>query len=224
MRAVFLIVGVLVAVPLAGCIKSSSDAVSTAGETDTSAAALPPVLPQVLTWKGYMVAGAASEAPAHFRATETAVAPLWKSGFNLHVHELPDVVEIMVDWTSASPSQLMFMAHVSADERNPRDWVEYEFPKDAMSQPMWPTDGPLCMRIPTNNVAPGHWHIMSHSRYGRDIQLTFTITTVGGHVEIPTGLHGHDLDAEEAYQIVELGSAPQREWQPCELSGEGAGS
>ncbi|HEV8360373.1 MAG TPA: hypothetical protein VGR28_07975 [Candidatus Thermoplasmatota archaeon] len=208
------ILGLALVPVVAGCLAPAAPLESTA----PAAASLPTdaLAPVELTWEGYMVAGAASEIPAHFSATETAVAPLWKSGFNLMVEEVPQVVEIMVDWTAASPTQLMFMAHVPHDEATPRDWWEYEYPSGHMTAPLWPAEGPLCMRIPSDEVAPGHWHIMSHSRYGADIRVTFTITTVGGVVSIPDGEHGHALDAEEVQQIAEV--VKTSDWLPCELS------
>ncbi|MGQ0534866.1 MAG: hypothetical protein ACT4PT_02205 [Methanobacteriota archaeon] len=207
---------------VAGCVTpASEEPVATAAEGDAAATAAAvtglAAAPTVLAWEGYMAAGALFEAPAHFKETEALVSPIWKSGFNLHVEELPSVIEIQLDWTAASPSQVMMMAHVPNDAENTRYWVEYEYPHQHATAPMWPTEGPLCMRITTDELAPGHWHIMAHSRYGSDIKLAFAVTTVGGVVSIPEGAHGHVVDAEEVQQIAM--AVEPRDWEPCELSG-----
>jgi len=175
---------------------------------------------QVLTWEGRVAVGGGAEAPAHMRLTEAAVEPIWDSGFNLLVEELPSVVEIRFDWTSSTPSRAMFMAHVADDAEDHRSWVEFEDPPFHANVANWYTEGPRCMRIMTEDLAPGHWHIMAHTAYGTNMALKFTITTVGGIVSIPDGLHGHESDSKEVVETAELYAEKPHAWEPCELSGD----
>lgn len=167
----------------------------------------------IFTWDGYAKAGGANEVLAHLSDTEALVEPVWRTGFNLQVEEVPESVEIRVDWSSGTPSEVMFMAHVPYDAARPHEWIEFE--THHQQDARWATEGPLCMRIPTAEVAPGPWHVMAHSRYGLDIAIAFTITMIGGAASIPEGTHGHAATIEEGMTLANAIRDGPHEWEPC---------
>lgn len=194
---------------LAGCIGAGTPpaALGPAGVPDAAAAALAAV--DHVFESGWAVGGA-FEATAHFMPSEEVTEPLWKAGFVLDVTEAPQDLRITLDWTAAPGTSMLLMAHAPHDDHRPEEkgWSEYttEFEDQ----------GPLCIRIPPEDLLPGYWYVMTHSRTSADLRFTITATTLGGKAAILDGPHGHDSNADEFVNIVETETGPKRAWLPCD--------
>ena len=156
------------------------------------------------------VVGAAFEPTAHFVPSEEVTAPLWRSGFILDITEVPQDLQLRLDWTAAPGTRMLLMAHAPHDHHRPEEkgWSEYTTEFSDQS--------PLCIRIPPEDLLPGYWYVMTHSQVSADVAFTITATTLGGAVEILPGPHGHDTTPEELVNIVETETGPKRAWLPCQ--------
>lgn len=213
---------------LSGCLGDTTDPTVDGTGASRGAAFETPSEPLRQVFEGHLLVGAAFELPAHFTPTDELVRPIWSTGFVVEITEAPEILEIRVDWTTSGPTDLMLMAHGPHGAERPEEKGWSEYTTHEASEPVFATVGPLCMRIPAADVEQDlvsaaehgshpYWYPMVHSHVGADVDLTFTVTSVGGAVAIPDAVHGHDTSAEEFVNIVETGHGPLRAWEPCEL-------
>lgn len=141
-----------------------------------------PAAPTVLTWQGYMRAGAALELPAHWEETSGALRPVWSKGFEMQVEGSPASMEVTLSWTA--PLARLFLM-VTKPDASPM--VVYCAPRacDPSAGPSFATDqSPICLAIPAGLLGPGPWEVMAHSEVAVDADLTFEVALVGGTASI----------------------------------------
>lgn len=217
----------------AGCV-SPADAPQ--GETGTALPWPPNAPPQQLTWDGYLRVGAMGETAGHMRPSADLTEGLWRPGFVLEIVEAPDVLEVTLNWTSDGPANLYMVVHapVAAQRSNESGFPQYNTHamRDMLQGQGGADSGPLCMSIPHADVlddmahvengtagAHAYWYVMAHSHAGLNVDIQFTVTTVGGAVSIPDVAHGYNTDSETLQNVAEtLFVDPVRRWDNCSLS------
>lgn len=180
-----------------------------------------------VTWTGHLLVGAGRELPAHLMPFEQYVAPVWRTGFVVEILEAPDILEVRLDWTSAGPIQIMMMTHAPHGAERPEEpgWSEYSTQDGTLD---YASASPLCMRLPAKDLAEDlahvkehggqpHWYPMAHSLVGLDVGLRFTVSSVGGTLQIPDTFHGHTTNAEALQDVVETTLGPHRAYEECAL-------
>jgi hypothetical protein len=161
-----------------------------AREQDASAAAMPPPGPVAVEWKGHVVVSD-GENLAHRSATEPLVAPLYAEGFLFDIQQPPRDFQVDLTWTGPDTAQMMIMLHAPHGKAGYREWVTEM--ASAKSQ---------CIKVAPEELEPGHWQVMVHSRDAVHVEFTLTVTTIGGQGAIMDGdPHGHALD--EQFNIEE---------------------
>lgn len=156
-----------------GCI-----GIDDSGERDAAVAADategPPPTPEpsLLTWQGYLRAGAAYEVPGHVEETSGAFRPLWSMSFQLHIEDAPQKMEVALSWT-APAARLVLMVTEPFDGDAPT-WYESSA-----------TDrSPVCLGVPTDALRPGVWRIMAHSQVAVNAALSFDVALTGGNATV----------------------------------------
>lgn len=188
------------ALVLAGCVTPPA-AVSDPAPQTTDAAPEAPV-PTVLEWTGHI---SVSEIGLfmHTRPTEDVFWPIHQEGFLLDVQELPQVMEVALEWASVPDgARHMIMLH-SHKAEGTNAYVEHitEFDDTA----------PKCLRVPTEDLATGHWQIMIHQDGATNSDYTLKVLTVGGKAVVDDSeLHGHKRE-DGAFEVEE------HEIEPCTL-------
>lgn len=169
----------LAALLLAGCV-SPNGAVEGASAPDASAAAGALPAPQVFDWSGHVVASEV-ELPTHFRPTEDVMWPYFQEGVLLHVEEVPQAMEVSLDWTGDGAFMIMLHSH-KADGTNV--YVEHITEQDVQQ--------PKCIRVPTADLTEGHWQVMVHSNGAHDADFTLHVALAGGKGALDLEeRHGH---------------------------------
>jgi hypothetical protein len=194
---------------LAGCLGTGAPSDPSAAEA-LAPPTLPALVPVDLVFESGWMVGGAFEATAHFMPSEEVTGPVWKSGFVLDVTEVPQDLQLRLDWTAAPGTAMLLMAHAPHDDHRAEEkgWSEYTTEFSEAS--------PLCIRIPPEDLLAGYWYVMVHSRTSADLTFTITATTLGGAATILDGPHGHDTNPEELLNIAETETSPKRAWEPCE--------
>lgn len=126
----------------------------------------------LLTWKGYIRAGAAYEVPGHIEETSGTVRPVWSMSFQLHVAKAPEAMNVTLSWTS--PIARLLLMVTEPFDRDAPAW--YESPATDRS--------PICFGIPTGALRPGVWRVMAHSEVAVDVALSFEVAMAGGEARI----------------------------------------
>ncbi|HUR68658.1 MAG TPA: hypothetical protein VM370_05375 [Candidatus Thermoplasmatota archaeon] len=166
----------LAALVAAGCVTpAASDDVAPAGASLSGA----PV-PEVFDWTGHVVASEI-EGPTHFRPTEDALWPVFQEGIMFHVEEVPQAMEVSLDWTGDGEFMIMLHSH-KADGTN--TYVEHITELDATN--------PKCLRVPTADLTEGHWQVMVHSEGAKNADFNLHVALFGGAGMIDMEeRHGH---------------------------------
>jgi hypothetical protein len=190
----------LVALLLAGCVGAPDAAIEQASADDAGAmdAAWPE--PEIFDWTGHVVASEI-EGPTHQRPTEDLLWPAFQEGILFHVEDVPEAMEVSLDWTGAGSFMIMLHSH-KADGTNA--YVEHVTELDDQN--------PKCLRVPTADLAEGHWQVMVHSDGAQDVDFNLHIGLVGGAGEIDlTDKHGH-WPQDGAFEIDEHDIEPCSMW------------
>ena len=155
--------------------------------------------PTVFDWSGHVIASDV-ETPTHFRPTEDYLWPVFQEGILFSVDELPDAMEVSLEWSDASWFQIMLHSH---KDHGTNVYVEHVTELD--------DENPKCLRVPSADLAAGTWQVMVHSYGARQTDFTLHIGLLGGagHI-IQDDRHGHwvqdGLPEEERHEI-----------EPCQL-------
>ena len=169
----------LAAVLFAGCLSPGS-AVEEASAGDASAAAEAWPEPQVFDWSGHVVASEL-EGFTHWRPYEDVLWPVFQEGVLFHVEELPQAMEVSLDWTGGGSFLIMLHSH-KADGTN--TYVEHITALDEQN--------PKCIRVPTADLTEGHWQVMVHSQDARNVDFTLHVALAGGKGALDLEeRHGH---------------------------------
>lgn len=201
-----LLVLVPLALALAGCIaptpESSTDAAAAGDSTE-----MPAGEPAVVDWSG-VVFDSETEVLSHQQPSEQAIWPIQQEGFLLHVAEVPQAMEVSLDWEGAGEMMIMLHSH-KADGTN--TYVEHITDMDDAN--------PKCLRVPAADLAEGHWQIMVHSRGMTQVPFNLHVATWGGEAALDDSeYHGHwpqdgafevDEHAIEACAAARDGAAAQ---------------
>lgn len=199
----------LLAIPLivAGCVTPPVDeAAAPNAATASEALAIEPV---VLDWKGHV---SLSELGMfmHRRPTEDVFWPIHQEGFLLDVQELPQAMEVAVEWTNLPDgARQMIMLH-SHKAEGTNAYVEHvtEFDEAA----------PKCLRVPAADLAAGHWQVMIHQDGATNADFTLKVITVGGKAVVDdSDLHGHKPE-DGAFEVEEHEIEPCQLYQPAEAA------
>lgn len=163
----------------AGCVNAPADAPVEAASTEaTTWSDLPE--PQLFEWSGHVIASEL-EGPTHSRPTEDAMWPLFQEGILFHVDEIPQAMEVALEWSGEGEFMIMLHSH-KADGTN--TYVEHITELDA--------ENPKCLRVPTEDLADGHWQVMVHSEGAKQTEFTLGVRLFGGAGAIvEDDRHGH---------------------------------
>jgi hypothetical protein len=169
----------VVVLVLAGCAAPGGK--GAAGDVGNSGTVLGEALaPQVIDWTGHVLASEVDNS-THFRPTEDALWPAYQSGFLFEVDELPQAMEVALDWEGSG--RLMIMLH-SHKDHGTNVYVEHVSKKDY--------ENPKCVRVPTVDLAHGTWQVMVHSDEAMQTDFTLRVGLVGGAGHVIEGeRHGH---------------------------------
>ena len=171
-----------------GCIDTSQPLAS--ADADLQEAPVPPT-PQVFDWTGHVVASDL-EGPTHQRPTEDVLWPVFQEGILFSVDELPQAMEVSLDW--AGEGEFMIMLH-SHKEHGTNVYTEHVTDLDGTN--------PKCLRVPTEDLVEGAWQVMVHSDGAVQTDFTLHVGLVGGdgHI-IEDDRHGH-WPHDGAFQVDE---------------------
>lgn len=164
-----LLVPSLFAALAAGCVGSPA---TPEGPVDTASVPIDAPAPALLTWEGYMRVGAAYDVPAHWEETSGPLRPVWSKGFELHVQEAPQAMEVTLSWTAPFARLLLMVTEPHDDE----PLAVYESPATDQS--------PICFGIPTDALRPGVWKVMAHSELAVEAALSFEVALTAGAAAI----------------------------------------
>ncbi|HVM44286.1 MAG TPA: hypothetical protein VM582_00020, partial [Candidatus Thermoplasmatota archaeon] len=182
---------VLVALALfAGCV---SPAIEQTGPGTTASTTVGiDAEPTVHEWRGYVVASQL-EGPTHVRPTEDLLWPVFQEGILFSIDEAPQVLEVSLSWEGAGEMMIMLHSH---KEHGTNTYVEHVSEMDA--------ENPKCIRVPTEDIVPGVWQVMVHSRNVRQSAFTLSIALTGGagHI-VEDDRHGHWLQ-DGSFEVEDL--------------------
>lgn len=157
----------------------------------------PATAPDVATWEGHILVGALLEFPAHLTATAGVVDPIWRSGVTLDLNEIPQDVQLSLDWNGTGLVEIMMYPPNSMNASDQLPSYESGYTSVHHS----------CMRVPPEDLMAGHWDVMVHSYYGAQIAFRLTATTRGGNVTFLSGPHapprGADSPETAIRQVVD---------------------
>jgi hypothetical protein len=211
----------VILVAVAGCLSTGTSAgsgeanVPTAaptpgpGASSRPAEASPfraPAVWTVANWTGFMKIGAADEAPSHVQETNAATSGIWSPSFHYGVQQVPQALEIRLDWTAAA-GQIEFMVVLPGNGTNDEAMVETGFADH----------GPLCARLPTDHLVPGTYSVMAHSQYAVDARLLFSVLSLGGNGRLVDEPHTSPAAEFPAYlaSLLAGGDAGTLAPEPC---------
>jgi hypothetical protein len=136
--------------------------------------------PEVFDWSGHVIASEL-EGPTHFRPTEDALWPAFQEGVMFHVEEIPEAMEVSLDWTGGGSFMIMLHSHKAGGTNA---YVEHITKLDDQN--------PKCLRVPTADLAEGHWQVMVHSEGARNADFTLHVALAGGKGALDLEeRHGH---------------------------------
>lgn len=184
---------VLVAL-LAGC---TAPAAPTADEPENDVVAAAPASDVfTIELKGNVIAGVL-DLRNHDQPGEQVIFPFQKAGWNLQIDEVPQAIEVRVDWEGDGA----FMLHphwLKGDEGGRTKYYGYH--SDQF------TSGTGCIRLPDEDMATGVWPMMVHPAFQTvNTEFTITVGILGAEASVRPELHGHRADG--AYDIDDHGVA-----------------
>lgn len=192
MRPLLVLTLALLAAAASGCIRAPAEPLAQNDVTAAPAADAPLAEPQVLSWDGHITASPFG-ALAHSRDTEAAAFPVQTEGFVLDVTEVPQSMEVGLDWPGPGTAMVMVSTpHVDGKG------VEYF---TGMAEA-----GAQCLAIPAEGLMTGAWSVMIHTDGAVNADYTFTVTTVGGAAAILAG---------EPHSSAEAAETTEGEALPC---------
>jgi hypothetical protein len=147
----------------AGCLGTGA----TVGSGSTNAGPPPPAWSEA-QWSGSLRVGAAYEAPSHVGDTNAATRSVWSPSFHYATPRPPRDLEVRMDW-NATLGQLELMVIV------PRNGSA---PEQSVTSPM-ADRGPLCVKVPAEELRAGNYSIMAHSTVAVDARFAFTVAALG---------------------------------------------
>lgn len=175
---------------LAGCTAPASPA-SDDGvmETETKSASAEPFTIKLL---GNVIVGVL-DVQNHDQPAEGAIFPFQKAGWNLQIDEVPEAIEVRVDWEG--DGQFMLHPHwLKGDEGGRTKYYGYHSEQF--------TSGTGCIRLPEADMTTGVWPMMIHPGFQTvDTEFTITVGIIGAEASVRPELHGHRADG--AYDIEE---------------------
>ncbi|MDX1611744.1 MAG: hypothetical protein R3185_05195 [Candidatus Thermoplasmatota archaeon] len=164
---VLLILMLITPMGLAGCIGDDG----ALAPNEAAEGALDPGLPEPVetTWEGYILSSPTGYL-VHNSVTEPVFAEYQAEGFAFEIEEVPLDMVAELAWEPSNPgAEIQIMV---SSPREDGSGTQYTTP--------YSSDPHHCLRIPTEDLEPGHWQIMAHSNNAVDIELHFTVTTIGG--------------------------------------------
>ena len=195
MRAVLLTLALL----SAGCV-AGPEPIDEAAATDAAAgASASDAELSVFDWTGHVIASEI-EGPTHQRPSEDVLWPVFQEGIMFHVQEIPEAMEVSLDWTGAGEFMIMLHSH-KAEGTN--TYVEHITELDDVN--------PKCLRVPAVDITEGHWQVMVHSNGAQDVDFNLHVALLGGAGAIDLEeRHGH-WPQDGAFEVEE------HEIEPCSL-------
>lgn len=193
MRSVLLLISAA-ALLLAGCVTPAAETV----EPAAAELAAPAIEPLVQLFEGHITASALGRLAHEDARTEMMFADLQREGFLLEIGEVPQLLQIDLEWTSTSPTASMFsMVNIPT--------TTHGEVLDVLSERS--ATGAVCMRVPLDEVATGMISVMAHSIDAANVDYVIRVTSVGGAVT---------LHADRGHMEVEREAGDEREALPCE--------
>lgn len=180
---------------MAGCVSVPSAEEDVAPQ---DAATVPAAEPVVQEFEGHMTASALAPLAHQNSDMEMMVADVQREGFLLEVAEVPDVLQIDLEWTALTPmAEMATMVNVPTST----DGTVLDFFSE------WSGSGSVCIRIPVEDIQVGPLSVMAHSRNAADVDYVIRVTTIGGDVT---------LHADRGHMEVEREDGEARDALPCE--------
>jgi hypothetical protein len=180
---------------VAGCT-SPAPAETNPGALEAPAAAA--LEPFELVWKGNVVVGVL-DARNHDQPGEQVIFPFQKAGFNMEIKDMPEAIEVRVDWSGPGSFRLHPHYYKGDDASGTTQYYGYHSPTY--------TDGTGCIRLTDADMAPGVWPMMIHPGFDtRNIEFTITVGILGATGTVMPDLHGHRADGNyviEEHEIAE---------------------
>ena len=190
MRTTLLLAAALLS---AGCVTLPGQEAATLEAAADPAALVEPVV-QELT--GHATASPLARLAHIDPRTEALVAPVQREGFILDIQEVPQMLQIEIEWDGTARGSMAPMVNVPTSQDG--QVVDY-FGELSDS-------GLACMRLPVEELKADRISIMAHSQMAVNIDFVLRVTTVGGAATL--------LDAP--HMEVERSDPVQGEALPCE--------
>lgn len=174
---------------LAGCTAPAPTPSETTDFVDASVTIPAPFLVKL---QGNVVFGVL-DVQNHDQPTEQAIFPFQKAGWNLQIDDVPQAIEVRVDWTG--DGEFMLHPHwLKGDEAGRTKYYGYH-------SPTYDT-GTGCIRLPEEDLTTGVWPMMVHPGFQTtNTAFTITVGIVGADATVRPELHGHRADG--MYDIEE---------------------
>lgn len=125
------------------------------------------------------------------------VSEYQREGFVFEIEKVPMDLTAALEWEPSGPgAEILIMVSSPRD-----DGSGYEYFTEMSAEQQH------CLRVPVEDLEPGHWQIMAHSRNAFDVDIHFTVTTVGGQGGIVEG---------EPHSESDEADVEERDAQPCD--------
>ncbi len=175
---------------LAGCTAPAAPASEDAAiEAESIGATAEPFL---LELKGNVIVGPL-DYQNHDQPGEQFIFPYQKAGWNVQIDEVPQAIEVRVDWEG--DGEFALHPHwLKGDEAGRTKYYGYHSEQF--------TSGTGCIRLPDEDMTTGVWPMMIHpGPQTVDIEFTITVGILGADASVRPELHGHRADG--MYDIEE---------------------
>lgn len=156
--------------------------------------AAPEAQPVVAEWDGRIALSELGPL-AHHRDTEPLVADVQREGLVFDITEPPRGFRVELAWAGGQGEMLIMVSTPHKDGKG------FEYFTD------WSSEPAQCLLIPPDEVVPGRWQIMAHSRGVMQADFVFKVTTVGGSAAILEG---------EPHSSAEAAETSEKDELPCE--------
>jgi hypothetical protein len=141
--------------------------------------------PFLLRLEGNVVVGAL-DIQNHDQPAEQVIFPFQKAGWNIQIDEVPQAIEVRVDWEGDGVFHLH--PHWYKGEEGGRTKYYGYFSQEF-------TDGTGCIRIPEADLTTGVWPMMVHPGFQTvNTEFTITVGILGTDASVRPELHGHRAD------------------------------
>jgi len=175
---------------LAGCTTPPATP-NEAAAIDTSSVS-ESVEPFLLKLEGNVIVGVLDRRN-HDQPGEQVIFPVQKAGWNIQIDEVPQAIEVRVDWEGDGA----FTLHphwYKGEEGGRTKYYGYH------SQQF--TSGTGCIRLPEADMTTGVWPMMIHpGMQTMNAEFTITVGIIGADASVRPELHGHRADGK--YDIEE---------------------